>query len=282
MKTLAFLLFLLTLPSSIFAKDPAFVMATTTTTENSGLLEHLLPMFEKTTGISVHAMALSTGQALHVAQNGDVDVLWVHYRPLEENFVAQGYGVKRHDVMCNHFLIVGPKSDPAAIKDVVSAHEALQAVRANGAIFISRGDNSGTHNKELELWGGTAPTENPWYREVGAGMGATLNMAATLQAYTLTDQGTWLAFQNKADMRELFQGGPDLYNPYGIILVNPEKHPHTQAASGQAFIDWITSAQGQNAINSFRIDGEQAFFANTLISQKNNQQNDSSCSAQPD
>jgi tungstate transport system substrate-binding protein len=211
-------------------------------------------------------VALGTGQAVRLAQNGDADVLFVHHRPSEEAFVADGYGVARHDVMYNDFVVVGPKSDPAGVDGLEIAGEALERIAAATAIFVSRGDDSGTHKKELALWkdAGLDPTpqSGTWYRELGAGMGATLNAATAMEAYSLTDRGTWLSFDNKADLAVLLEGDKQLFNPYGVILVDPARFPHAKAEDGQVFIDWLLSDEGQKAIADYRIDGQPLFFPN--------------------
>ena len=211
-------------------------------------------------------VAVGTGQAIKNAKNGDGDVLLVHAKPAEEKFVAEGYGVKRFDVMYNDFIIVGPASDPAEIAGMKKAEAALEKIAASKSIFVSRGDNSGTHNKEMSLWKGTGsdPTaaSGTWYRETGSGMGATLNAAVAMGAYTLTDRGTWISFKNKGDFRIVVEEDSKLFNQYGIILVNPEKHPNVKVAEGQAFIDWILSEEGQSAIASYKLGGQQLFFPN--------------------
>ncbi len=248
------------------ADTPAITLASTTSTENSGLFDHLLPRFTEATGISVRVVAVGTGQALRIARNGDADLLLVHHRPSEEAFVAEGYGVQRHDVMYNDFVLVGPSKDPAALRGLDDAAAALARVAAASALFASRGDDSGTHKKERDLWAaaGLDPVEasGTWYRETGSGMGATLNAAAGMGAYVLSDRATWIAFQNKGDLEVLVEGEPRLFNPYGVILVNPAKHPHVNAKDGQAFIDWLVSKEGQAAIAAYRLDGRQLFFPN--------------------
>ena len=243
--------------------EPFIVVASTTSTQNSGLFDHLLPRFQGETGIAVRIVAVGTGQALRLARNGDADVLLVHHKPSEEQFVAEGFGLRRFDVMANDFVIVGPDSDPAVIRSAADAVQALQRISGAKAPFISRGDDSGTHKREMELWRTAGidarQASGTWYREAGAGMGATLNSAAAMTAYTLTDRGTWLAFGNKAGLVVLAEGDPRLTNSYGVILVDPKRHPHVKAALGQAFIDWLVGPKGQAAIAAFRIDGRQAF-----------------------
>jgi tungstate transport system substrate-binding protein len=241
-------------------------VASTTSTEQSGLFRHLLPAFEKKTGIQVRVVALGTGQALDMGRRGDADVVFVHARPLEEKFIAEGYGMKRFDVMYNDFVLIGPKSDPAKVggtKDVVAAFKKIQAAQAP---FVSRGDKSGTHFAELELWKASgvdiASGKGPWYRETGSGMGPALNSASAMNAYILADRATWLAFKNRGDLAVLVEGDKRLFNQYGVMLVNPAKHPHVKKAEGLAFIDWLVSAEGQKAIAGYKINGEQLFFPN--------------------
>jgi len=237
-------------------------VASTTSTENSGLFGHILPMFQAKTGIEVRVVSQGTGQALETGRRGDADIVFVHARAQEEKFVAEGYGVQRFDVMYNDFVIVGPNDDPAALRDAADAATAMAAIAEAGASFASRGDDSGTHVAEQNLW--TAAGVEPaggWYLSTGSGMGATLNTAAQVPAYALTDRGTWLSFENRGDLEIVFEGDEVLFNPYGIILVNPERHPHVKAEQGQAFIDWIISDAGQAAIASFTVGGEQLFFA---------------------
>ena len=244
------------------ASAQAFItVASTTSTENSGLFGHILPIFQAETGIEVRVVSQGTGQALETGRRGDADVVFVHARAQEEAFVAEGYGVQRFDVMYNDFVIVGPGDDPAGLRAASSAAEAMAAVAATGASFASRGDDSGTHVAEMALWAsaGVEPARN-WYLSTGSGMGATLNTAAQVPAYALTDRGTWLSFQNRGDLEVVFEGDPVLFNPYGIILVNPERHSHVKAEAGQTFIDWIISEDGQAAIASFTVGGEQLFF----------------------
>jgi len=248
------------------AADDFIVLQSTTSTKNSGLYDHILPLFTKKSDIDVRVVAVGTGQALKNASNGDGDVLLVHAKPAEEKFVADGHGVKRHDVMYNDFVIVGPANDPAGISDSKNVSEALALIAKSGAMFTSRGDDSGTHKKELALWQEAKidPTaySGKWYREMGAGMGATLNAAVEMGAYSLTDRGTWISFKNRRDHAIQVQGDDELFNQYGIILVNPERHPGVRAKSGQAFIDWIVSKDGQDAIASYQLDGQQLFFPN--------------------
>jgi tungstate transport system substrate-binding protein len=248
------------------AEDKFIIVQSTTSTQNSGLFEHILPIFTKKTGIDVRVVAVGTGQALKNAQNGDGDVVLVHSKPDEEKFVAEGWGVKRQDVMYNDFVIVGPASDPAGIAGLKDAAEGLKKIAAAEAPFASRGDDSGTNKAELKLWQDAGidpkPASGKWYLETGSGMGATLNTAVGKQAYTLTDRGTWLSFANKGDFKVLIEGDPKLFNQYGVILVNPAKHPNVKAKEGQAFIDWLTGSEGQAAIAGYKIGGEQLFFPN--------------------
>jgi tungstate transport system substrate-binding protein len=248
------------------AAERSIVVASTTSTENSGLFGYILPIFEAASGIKVKIVAVGTGHAIKLAQNGDADVLFVHHRPSEEKFVAEGYGVKRFDVMYNDFVIVGPKADPAGVRGMTDAPAALAKIAAAKAVFASRGDDSGTHKKERDLWR-TAKVDaqaasGQWYRETGSGMGATLNTAAGLGAYALADRGTWISFANKGDLEIMVEGDKRLFNPYGVILVNPAKHKHIKAAEGQAFIDWLISNAGQKAIADYKLGGLQLFFPN--------------------
>jgi tungstate transport system substrate-binding protein len=243
------------------AAQQFITVASTTSTENSGLFGHILPIFQAETGIEVRVIAQGTGQALETGRRGDADVVFVHARAQEEKFVAEGWGVQRFDVMYNDFVIVGPAEDPAGLKAATSAADAMAKIAASGASFASRGDDSGTHTAEKNLWkaAGIEPA-GAWYLSTGSGMGATLNTAAQVPAYALTDRGTWLSFQNRGPLEVVFEGDAVLFNPYGIMLVNPAKHPSVKAAEGQAFIDWITSDAGRAAIASFKVGGEQLFF----------------------
>ncbi len=248
------------------AELPYIILQSTTSTANSGLYDYLLPLFTSKTGIEVRVVAVGTGQAIRNAKNGDGDVLLVHARSAEEKFVAQGYGVKRFDVMYNDFIVVGPPADPARVSRLEDASAAFQKIAAAKAPFASRGDDSGTHKKERELWtaSGVDPVKDSgsWYRETGSGMGATLNLAVAMGAYTLTDRGTWISFNNRGDFKIHVQGGNVLFNQYGIMLVNPKKHPKVKAKEAQTFIDWILSAQGQAAIAAYKLGGQQLFFPN--------------------
>jgi len=243
----------------------SITVASTTSTEQSGLFGHILPLFTQATGINVRVVALGTGQALDVARRGDADVVFVHDRAAEMNFLAEGFATRRYPVMYNDFVLVGPAADPAGAKgrDITAA---LQAVAAKHAPFISRGDRSGTHAAELRLWklAGIEPaaTGQGWYREIGQGMGPALNTAAAAEAYLLSDRGTWLSFRNRRDLQVLTEGDARLFNQYGVMLVNPARHPHVKTADGQAFIDWLVSKAGQDAIAAYQIDGQSLFFPN--------------------
>jgi tungstate transport system substrate-binding protein len=243
------------------AAEGFITVASTTSTENSGLFGHILPLFETETGIEVRVVAQGTGQALETGRRGDADVVFVHARAQEEAFVAEGYGVARFDVMYNDFVIVGPAEDPAGVRATGTAAAAMAAIAGAGAPFASRGDDSGTHTAEKALWAaaGLEPAGG-WYLSTGSGMGATLNTASQIPAYALTDRGTWLSFENRGPLEIVSEGDPVLFNPYGIILVNPERHAHVKAEQGQAFIDWIVSEAGQAAIAGFTVGGEQLFF----------------------
>lgn len=268
------LLLLLALP----VRAETIVLASTTSTQNSGLLDAILPLFTAKTGHEVHVVAVGTGQALRIARNGDADVLLVHHRASEDAFVAEGYGVARFDVMYNDFVIVGPATDPAGVRGAKTAVQALQRIAGAGAVFTSRGDDSGTHKKERELWvsAGIAPA-GEWYRETGAGMGTTLNIAVAMGAYVLTDRGTWITFGNMQDHELLMSGDPALFNPYGVILVNPARHSHVKAEAGQALIDWLLSAEGQAAIGAFTIAGQQAFCPNADDLQRARRESGETC-----
>jgi tungstate transport system substrate-binding protein len=245
------------------AEEKSIVVASTTSTQDSGLFGYLLPIFKDKTGIEVRVVAQGTGQALDTARRGDADVVFVHAKAQEEKFLAEGFGVKRFDVMYNDFVLIGPKGDPAGIKgkDVTTA---LQTIAANAAPFVSRGDRSGTHQAELSLWKDAgidlAAAKGGWYREIGQGMGAALNTAGAMGAYVLSDRGTWISFKNKGDLAILVEGDRRLFNQYGVMLVNPEKFPHVKKEFGQAFVDWLISKDGQAAIANYRIDGQQLFF----------------------
>jgi tungstate transport system substrate-binding protein len=247
-------------------QEKFITVASTTSTEQSGLFPHLLPRFEQKTGIKVHVVALGTGQALDLARRGDADVVFVHARSAEEKFLAEGYGVKRFPVMYNDFVLVGPKSDLAKISGDKDIFDALKKVQSAAAPFVSRGDRSGTHMAELDLWKSAGididKSRGPWYRDTGQGMGPALNTAASMNAYILTDRGTWLAFKNRGDLTILVEGDKRLFNQYGVMLVNPDKHPSVKKEMGQTFVDWVISPEGQQAIADYKINGEQLFYPN--------------------
>jgi tungstate transport system substrate-binding protein len=247
-------------------QDRSIVVASTTSTQDSGLFEYLLPLFKSRTGISVKVIALGTGQALDTARRGDADVVFVHDRDAELKFVADGDGLRRQPVMYNDFVLIGPRSDPAGVRGTRDVVQALGAIRNGRSPFISRGDRSGTNMAELRLWRDAGieidSGKEAWYRSVGQGMGAALNMAAASGAYVLADRATWLRFGNKADLQVLSEGDPRLFNQYGVILVNPGRHAHVKQALGQQFIDYLTSSQGQSDIARYRIDGQQVFYPN--------------------
>lgn len=257
------------LTSTALAADHVITVASTTSTEQSGLFAHILPVFEKETGIKVRVVALGTGQALDTARRGDADVAFVHDRAAEEKFVAEGHGIKRYDVMYNDFILLGPRSDPAkaAGKDVADGLRRIAGIAvANRPAFVSRGDKSGTHAAELRFWKAAGvdldAIRGPWYRDTGSGMGPSLNMAASTNAYILSDRGTWLSFKNRGDLAILVEGDSRLFNQYGVIMVNPARHPHIRKDDAQRFIDWLVSAGGQRSIAEFRIGGQQLFFPN--------------------
>ncbi len=261
----AFLLAALVLAAPLAAaQGTPLTLASTTSTENSGLLGEILPRFTKDTGIAVRVVAVGTGAALNLGRSGDADILLVHAREDEDAFVAAGYGAFRRDVMFNDFVIVGPRQDPAGIGAQKDAASAFATIAMREGLFVSRADNSGTHKAEMRIWrsAGVDPVSasGRWYKESGSGMGATLNLSAGLNAYTLSDRGTWLSFRNQGDLTIVFEGDPPLKNPYGVILVNPARHPHIQAKNALTFIDWLTGPRGQAAIDSFRISGQQLFF----------------------
>ena len=256
-----------TVPSGpIAAEDRFIVVQSTTSTRNSGLYDHILPMFTGKTGIEVRVVAVGTGQAIRNAANGDGDVLLVHARAAEERFVADGHGVARYDLMYNDFVVVGPPADPAGVTGMTDAVAALAKIAAAEAPFASRGDDSGTHKAELGLWKeagvDVAAASGGWYRETGSGMGTTLNIGIGMGAYVMTDRATWISFGNKGAHRIVVEDDPRLFNQYGIILVNPEKHPNVKADLGQRFVDWVLSGEGRIAIGSFKVDGQQLFFPN--------------------
>jgi tungstate transport system substrate-binding protein len=250
--------------ASASGQRSSIVVASTTSTKDSGLFGHILPLFKARTGIDVRIVAQGTGQALDTGRRGDADVVFVHARAEEERFIADGYGVKRLDVMYNDFVLVGPKSDPSRVKGGKDIVLALRSIHEARAPFVSRGDKSGTHAAELALWKAAgldpAGTKPAWYREIGQGMGAALNTSAAIGAYVLADRGTWLGYRNKDALMIVVEGDERLFNRYGIMLVSPARHPHVRKDLGQAFIDWIVSSEGQDAIRSYTINGDQPFF----------------------
>ena len=257
---LAFLVgWLVTLP--LLAET--LVLASTTSTQNSGLYDYLLPLIEEDTGVKINVVAVGTGQAIRIAQNGDADLLMVHHRPSEDAFIEAGYGIKRLDIMYNDYVIVGPKEDPAAITDLSDLTAVMNQLHKTGATFISRGDDSGTHKREAQLWidAGITPSGD-WYREIGSGMGATLNMAASVDGYTLTDRGTWISFGNKQNLVSLYEADSALFNQYGLVLLNEKRFPHIKTASAMRVADWLVSEKGQEAIGAFRMMGQQLFCPN--------------------
>jgi len=248
------------------AQDKSIVVSSTTSTQDSGLFGHILPLFKAKTGIDVKVVSQGTGQALDTGRRGDADVVFVHAKSAEEKFLAEGEGVKRYPVMYNDFVLIGPKGDPAGIKGMKDVAKALQVIKDKQADFISRGDRSGTHNAEINLWNGSGididKEKGPWYKSVGQGMGAALNTANASNAYVLSDRGTWLSFKNKGDLQILVEGDKRLFNQYGVMLVNPAKHPNVKKDLGQQFIDWLVSPEGQKAIADYKINGEQLFYPN--------------------
>ena len=248
------------------AQDKSIVVASTTSTQDSGLFGHILPLFKAKTGIDVKVVAQGTGQALDTGRRGDADVVFVHAKAQEEKFIADGEGVKRYPVMYNDFVIIGPNGDPAKINGMKDVAEALMTIKAKPAAFISRGDRSGTHSAELVLWKAVgidiAKDKGPWYKEIGQGMGAALNTASASNGYVLSDRATWINFKNKGDLVIAVEGDRRLFNQYGVMLVNPAKHPAVKKELGQAFIDWLVSPDGQKAIADYKINGQQLFFPN--------------------
>jgi tungstate transport system substrate-binding protein len=248
------------------AEDKSIIVASTTSTENSGLFKHLLPVFEQKTGIQVKVVAQGTGKALDSGRRGDADVVFVHDKVAEQKFVDEGYGVGRKDVMYNDFVLIGPKDDPAKIAGGKDITEALQKIAKAQAVFVSRGDKSGTHAAELRFWKAAGvdldAVKGPWYRDTGSGMGPALNAAASMNAYILSDRGTWLSFKNRQELTIAVEGDQRLFNQYGVMLVNPEKHPTVKVALGQQFMDWLVSPEGQSTIAAYKIDGQQLFFPN--------------------
>lgn len=261
---------LLTFCGNALGQELSIIVQSTTSTANSGLYDHLLPTFQDKSGVKVNVVAVGTGQAVRNAKNCDGDVLLVHSKATEENFVASGHGLKRSDLMYNDFVIVGPLADPADVRGTADAVSALQRIARTGGVFVSRGDDSGTHKKELALWQETGidPTEasGDWYRETGSGMGATLNTAIGMNAYAMTDRATWISFKNKGDFEIAVEGDDALFNQYGVTMINPERCPNVNAEASQAFIDWLLSDEGQAAIASYRIGGQQLFFPNATTS----------------
>jgi tungstate transport system substrate-binding protein len=264
----AVLLGLTFMAAGVSGESRSITVASTTSTENSGLFAYLLPLFTAETGIDVRVVAVGTGQALRLAANGDADVLFVHHPPSEHKFVADGLGLARHAVMHNDFVLVGPDEDPAGVKGMTDVAAALLRISGAEHVFASRGDDSGTHKKELALWAAAAtdprPASGTWYRETGSGMGATLNTASGMDAYALTDRATWVSFGNKGNLGILVEGDARLHNPYGVIVVNPDRHPHVHAAEAQAFVDWLMSERGQKKIAAHVVDGRQLFFPDAL------------------
>ena len=262
----------LAISGAAHGESRTITVASTTSTQNSGLFDWLLPQFAKATGIEVQVVAVGTGQAIRIATNGDADLLLVHHEASERKFVADGLGLERHPVMHNDFVLVGPGADPADVGGIKDIATALQRIGESEQVFVSRGDDSGTHKKELELWSASGfdprPASGSWYRETGSGMGATLNTASAMNGYTLSDRASWVSFGNKGDFEILVEGDPRLHNPYAAIVVNPEKHPHVKVKEAQAFVDWLTSAQGQAAIAAFRVDGQQLFFPDVVPGEK--------------
>jgi tungstate transport system substrate-binding protein len=255
------------LTTPVCAQDKSIVVSSTTSTQDSGLFGHILPLFKEKTGIDVKVIAQGTGQALDTGRRGDSDVVFVHAKSAEQKFLAEGEGVKRHPVMYNDFVLIGPKSDPAGIKGMKDVAQALKTIKDKQADFISRGDRSGTHIAELALWNKDAGIDiekekGPWYKSIGQGMGAALNTAGASNGYVLSDRGTWLSFKNKGDLQILVEGDKRLFNQYGVMLVNPAKHPNVKKELGQAFIDWLISPDGQKAIANYKINGEQLFYPN--------------------
>lgn len=256
----------LSIPAAqVNAQEKSIVVSSTTSTEQSGLFNFMLPIFKMKTGIEVKVVAVGTGQALDIGRRGDADVVFVHDKPAEEKFIDEGFSTKRYEVMYNDFVLIGPKSDPAKIAGGKDIQVALQKIAAAQAPFVSRADKSGTHAAELRYWKGagvTVPPGQAWYKETGSGMGPALNTASAMNGYILADRGTWLSFKNRGDLAVLVQGDPKLFNQYGVMLVNPAKFPHVKKVQGQEFIDWLISKNGQDVIASYKIDGEQLFFPN--------------------
>jgi tungstate transport system substrate-binding protein len=260
------LLFVVIASLPAVAQDKYIVVASTTSTEQSGLFGHILPAFQKKTGIQVRVVALGTGQALDLARRGDADVVFVHARSAEEKFLAEGHGVKRFDVMYNDFVLIGPKSDPAKVSGGRDILDALKKIKSASAPFVSRGDKSGTHIAEIDLWKlagiDIASEKGPWYRDTGQGMGPALNTATAMNAYILADRGTWISFKNRGELAVAVEGDKRLFNQYGVMLVNPARHPDVKKDLGQAFVDWVISPEGQKTIAGYEIGGERLFFPN--------------------
>jgi tungstate transport system substrate-binding protein len=265
-RSLLVLLLAVSPQAGVQAQEKFITVSSTTSTEESGLFKYLLPIFEKKAGFQVHVVAVGTGQALDIGRRGDADVVFVHAKPLEEKFLAEGQGVQRFDVMYNDFVLIGPKSDPAKVGGTKDITAAMQKIKAAQAPFVSRGDRSGTHFAELALWKlagiDIAKDKGPWYRDTGQGMGPALNSASGMNAYILSDRGTWLSFKNRGDLVIAVEGDKRLFNQYGIMLVNPAKHPNVKKEMGQAFVDWVISPEGQKAIAEYKIGGQQLFFPN--------------------
>ncbi len=267
---LAFGLMAPALAQSVQPTPPAaqsfITVSSTTSTQDSGLFNHILPLFRAKTGIEVKVVSQGTGQALDTGKRGDADVVFVHARAQEMTFVSEGFGIERKPVMYNDFVLIGPKADPAGIKGIKDIAEALKTISDKQAPFVSRGDRSGTHAAELNLWKLASidieKAKGPWYREIGQGMGAALNTSGAMSAYVLADRATWISFRNRGDLDIVVEGDRRLFNQYGVMLVNPAKHPHVKASQGQAFVDWLVSPEGQRAIADYRIDGQQLFFPN--------------------
>jgi len=261
-----FLALLLSIPVAAQAQEKFITVASTTSTEQSGLFGYLLPIYEAQSGVKVRVVAVGTGQALDIGRRGDADVVFVHARAAEEKFLAEGQGVKRYPVMYNDFVLIGPKSDPAKVAGTKDITAAMRKIEASQAPFVSRGDRSGTHMAELDLWKASGididKAKGPWYRDTGQGMGPALNSAASMNAYILADRGTWLAFKNRGDLAILVEGDKRLFNQYGVMLVNPDKHPNVKKDLGQQFIDWLISPAGQKVIADYKINGEQLFYPN--------------------
>jgi tungstate transport system substrate-binding protein len=257
------------LSSPALSQEKSIIVSSTTSTVDSGLFNHILPMFKAKTGIEVKVLSQGTGQALDTGRRGDADVVFVHAKAQEEKFVADGFGVKRFAVMYNDFILIGPKSDPAGVKGK-DIETALKAIKSKAAPFVSRGDKSGTHSAELALWKATGldvagADKGPWYREIGQGMGAALNTASSMNGYVLADRGTWLSFKNRGELDIVVEGDKRLFNQYGVMLVNPAKHAHVKKDLGQQFVDWLGSAEGQKAIADYKINGQQLFFPNATV-----------------